>query len=260
MMIRVDMYCLNCGGVNEVYDGHPASADRRCWKCKKPMGEAAMEDYEHRLEAFRNASVLPAENIQVTEDSWETEEEQTEGDSWEEEDHSSEESQATTEMQEAVVEEEPQMSEEEARAKEKELVQQAMKDGSWSRVPSVAMTRAASKVMVTTGNGLTRYDTLKEVDVVSAEVVYSYDFFHDIFSATRHLQDERVVPVQQLMKDAQREAIDDIRVEALKLGCNAVLNLNLNYVEIGQKSRMIGVIANGTAVKVRSKSRSKTDQ
>ncbi|MEQ9327557.1 MAG: YbjQ family protein [Rhodospirillales bacterium] len=87
--------------------------------------------------------------------------------------------------------------------------------------------------------------------VVAGEAVMGTNIFRDFFASVRDVVGGRVGSYEKVLKDAKREALDDLAEEARKLGANAVLGVDLDYEVVGGDNKtMLIVSANGTAVKL----------
>jgi uncharacterized protein YbjQ (UPF0145 family) len=50
------------------------------------------------------------------------------------------------------------------------------------------------------------------------------------------------------MRDARRTALYELKKEAYEVGANAVVGVDLDYVELSAHSTMVMLVASGTAV------------
>lgn len=113
------------------------------------------------------------------------------------------------------------------------------------------MKQRAQSVLLTTEqfpSGLTIADRL---GIVTAECVFGMHMFKDLFAVGRDIFGGRSDAIQNTMKDARNTALDELRIEAAKLGANAVIAVDLDYSEIsGGGKSMLFLVASGTAVRV----------
>ena len=74
-----------------------------------------------------------------------------------------------------------------------------------------------------------------------------------LFAAFRDFFGGRSKAVQDTLRDARRTVLAELRKEALMVGADAVIAIDLDYQEIsgGQKHGMLMLVASGTAVKVK---------
>jgi uncharacterized protein YbjQ (UPF0145 family) len=92
----------------------------------------------------------------------------------------------------------------------------------------------------------------KRIEIVTAEVAYGMNIFKDLFAGVRDIVGGRSEAVQKTMRDARRTALYELKKEAYEVGANAVVGVDLDYVEISSNSNMIMLVASGTAVVIES--------
>lgn len=92
------------------------------------------------------------------------------------------------------------------------------------------------------------------IDLITAECVYGMNLFSDLFMEFRDVFGGRSATVQKAFKDARTIAMDELRREALEIGGNAIVGIDLDYNEIsgGGKRGMLLLVASGTAVKLKA--------
>lgn len=91
------------------------------------------------------------------------------------------------------------------------------------------------------------------LDIVTAEVVIGMHLFKDMASALRDTFGGRSQTMQSGLRDARKAALAELRQEALDLGADAVVGVDLDYSEIsGGGKSMLFLVASGTAVKLQS--------
>lgn len=87
--------------------------------------------------------------------------------------------------------------------------------------------------------------------IVTAECAYGMNVFKDIFAGLRNIVGGRSKAVQQTMRDARETVLYELKQEAHRLGADAVVAVDLDYVQIGDGGwSMVMLVASGTAVKV----------
>ena len=113
-----------------------------------------------------------------------------------------------------------------------------------------ALQAAASRIILTTESSLDlRIE--RRLDIITAEVVIGMHLFRDIASAFRDTFGGRSATMQKGLRDARKTALDELRREALALGADAVVAVDLDYSEIsGGGKSMLFLVASGTAVKL----------
>ena len=88
----------------------------------------------------------------------------------------------------------------------------------------------------------------KRIEIVTAEVAYGMHFFKDMFAGVRDLVGGRSEAVQRTMRDARRTALYELKREAHSVGANAVVGVDLDYVDLSTGGNMVMLVASGTAV------------
>lgn len=124
--------------------------------------------------------------------------------------------------------------------------------GNWSGIPIQVKQQALAGIVISTTPFVSNRNIEQELGVVGAECVYGMNLFKDIFAAIGDVVGGRSRTAERVFKDARTAAIDDLRVEALKLGADAVVGMHIQYSELtgGGKNGMLLAIATGTAVKL----------
>ena len=90
---------------------------------------------------------------------------------------------------------------------------------------------------------------LQRLDIVTAEVVVGMHLFKDVAAAFRDVFGGRSSAMQNGLRDARVTALTELRREALALGADAVVGVDLDYSEIsGGGKSMLFLVASGTAV------------
>ena len=103
-----------------------------------------------------------------------------------------------------------------------------------------------SRVVVSTTNELTTHEILQYVGPVFGEVVSGTNMFRDVDAAVADFFGGRAESYEQLLMRSRTEAIFEMQQRAERLGCNAVVGVDVNYESIGKS--MFLVCASGTAV------------
>lgn len=90
------------------------------------------------------------------------------------------------------------------------------------------------------------------IEIVTAECAFGISIFKDLFAGVRNIVGGRSKAVQQTMRDARRTALYELKVEANLVGANAVVGVDLDYVELSAGGSMVMLVASGTAVVIES--------
>ena len=94
-------------------------------------------------------------------------------------------------------------------------------------------------------------DVVERLEIITAECVLGMNIFKDIGSSLRDLIGGRNEAYQTALKDARKAVLLDLKREALQLGADAVVGVDLDYSEIsGGGKSMLFLVASGTAVRL----------
>lgn len=88
----------------------------------------------------------------------------------------------------------------------------------------------------------------KRIEIVTAECAFGMNMFKDLFAGVRDIVGGRSEAVQKTMRDARRTALYELKKEAYEVGANAVVGVDLDYVELSATGSMVMLVASGTAV------------
>lgn len=89
------------------------------------------------------------------------------------------------------------------------------------------------------------------VGIVVGEAILGANIFKDIFGAIRDIVGGRAGAYEDEMRRARDIAFSEIEAEAIALGANAIVGIDLDYEVIGSKGAMMMVSISGTAVRIR---------
>lgn len=91
----------------------------------------------------------------------------------------------------------------------------------------------------------------QRIEVVTAECAFGMNIFKDLFAGVRNIVGGRSEAVQRTLRDTRRAALYELKKEAFEVGANAVVGVDLDYVELAATgSTMVLLVASGTAVRV----------
>ena len=88
----------------------------------------------------------------------------------------------------------------------------------------------------------------QRIEVVTAECAFGMNIFKDLFAGGRDIVGGRSEAVQKTMRDSRRTALYELKKEAYEVGANAVVGVDLDYVELSAGGSMVLLVASGTAV------------
>ena len=121
------------------------------------------------------------------------------------------------------------------------------------KITPVELAHLKSKIMLTTETSPQGVDIVERVEIITAETVLGMNIFRDLFAGIRDVVGGRSKATQKVLRDARKICLSELKEEALMLGADAVIGVDLDYSEIsgGGKSGMIFLVVSGTAVKTK---------
>ena len=135
--------------------------------------------------------------------------------------------------------------------KSEEDIKKAIANKDYESLPASVIEELAKGVIVTTESHMPDYRVLQRIEVVSAECVFGMNMFKDFFAGVRDIFGGRSASSQKALREARRLCLAELRREALMVGANAVVAVDLDYSEIsGDEKSMLFLVATGTAVTV----------
>ena len=90
----------------------------------------------------------------------------------------------------------------------------------------------------------------KRIEIVTAECAFGMNIFKDLFAGVRDIVGGRSEAVQKTMRDSRKTALYELKKEAYEVGANAVVGVDLDYVELSTAGSMVMLVASGTAVRI----------
>lgn len=90
----------------------------------------------------------------------------------------------------------------------------------------------------------------ERIEIVTAECAFGMNIFKDLFAGVRDIVGGRSEAVQKTMRDSRRTALYELKKEAHAVGANAVVGVDLDYVELSAAGSMVLLVASGTAVRI----------
>lgn len=86
--------------------------------------------------------------------------------------------------------------------------------------------------------------------IVTGEVIVGANIFKDLFAGIRDIVGGRAGAYEGALRDARRQAYEELRYEAERMGADAVVAVDMDYEVVGQGGSMLMVSISGTAVKL----------
>ena len=88
----------------------------------------------------------------------------------------------------------------------------------------------------------------KRIEIITAECAFGMNIFKELFAGVRDIVGGRSKAVQESMRDSRRTALYELKKEAHAVGANAVVGVDLDYMELSSGGTMVLLVASGTAV------------
>ena len=88
----------------------------------------------------------------------------------------------------------------------------------------------------------------KRIEIVTAECAFGMNIFKDLFAGVRDIVGGRSEAVQKTIRDSRKTVLYELKKEAYEVGANAVVGVDLDYVELSSAGSMVMLVASGTAV------------
>ncbi|MDO5074702.1 MAG: heavy metal-binding domain-containing protein [Bacteroidales bacterium] len=86
--------------------------------------------------------------------------------------------------------------------------------------------------------------------VVTSETIIGANFVRDLFASIRDFVGGRSGSYEEVLREAKNTALQELQTEAMRMGADAVVGIDLDYETIGANGSMLMVTASGTAVKL----------
>ena len=103
-----------------------------------------------------------------------------------------------------------------------------------------------NSIMVTSGYNFEGYRIIKYCDYISAETVFGMGMFKSLLASISSVVGAESEAFNNKIKEAKARAVYEIRKNALELGANAIIGIDIDFSMIA--GEMVVIIASGTAV------------
>jgi uncharacterized protein YbjQ (UPF0145 family) len=87
--------------------------------------------------------------------------------------------------------------------------------------------------------------------VVTGEAILGANIFKDIFASIRDIVGGRSAAYEAELQKARNIAFEEMSRQALDLGANAIVGIDIDYETVGAQGGMLMVSVSGTAVTIR---------
>jgi len=103
-------------------------------------------------------------------------------------------------------------------------------------------------MLITTTATLQDRKIRKYIGVVTGEAILGANIFKDFFAGIRDIVGGRSAAYEKELRRAKEIAMEEMQMEARRLGANAIIGVDLDYETVGKS--MLMVSASGTAIEV----------
>ena len=117
-----------------------------------------------------------------------------------------------------------------------------------TQVAADAQKEAAISSITLTTETAPNLKITKRIEIVTAECAFGMNIFKDLFAGVRDIVGGRSEAVQKTMRDSRKTVLYELKKEAFEVGANAVVGVDLDYVELSNAGSMVMLVASGTAV------------
>ena len=105
-------------------------------------------------------------------------------------------------------------------------------------------------MLVTTTSTLQGKQITRYLGIVSGETIIGANVFRDFFAGIREIVGGRSGSYEEVLRQAKDTALKEMQQQAMTMGANAVIGVDLDYETVGSNGSMLMVTASGTAVVV----------
>lgn len=103
-------------------------------------------------------------------------------------------------------------------------------------------------MLVTTTPNVEGKRIIKYCGIVCGEAILGANLFKDLFAGIRDLVGGRSGTYERELQRARDIALKEMEEQALRMGANAIVGIDLDYEVLGQNNGMLMVSTSGTAV------------
>lgn len=103
-------------------------------------------------------------------------------------------------------------------------------------------------MIITTTPSIEGKNIVKYLGIVSSEAVVGANIVRDLFASIRDIVGGRTGSYESVLREAKDSALRELEENAMRLGANAVVGIDLDYETVGANGSMLMVAASGTAV------------
>ncbi len=111
-----------------------------------------------------------------------------------------------------------------------------------------------SSIIITTETYAPDLAIDQRLDLITAECACGINVFKDFITSVSDIAGGRSKTTQNILREARKNVLAELRNEAAELGAHAVVGVDLDYSEFSSKDKsMLFVVASGTAVTLKGR-------
>ena len=104
--------------------------------------------------------------------------------------------------------------------------------------------------IITTTPSFPNHEIELVIDVITSECVFGMNIFRDFFAGMTDFFGGRSEASQKVLRDARNTCLYELKKEAVELGGDGIVGVDLDYSEISGKGKgMLFLVASGTVVR-----------
>ena len=103
-------------------------------------------------------------------------------------------------------------------------------------------------MLVTTTSTLQGKQITRYLGIVSGETIIGANVFRDFFAGIRDIVGGRSGSYEEVLRQAKDTALKEMQQQAMAMGGNAVIGVDVDYETVGSNGSMLMVTASGPAV------------
>ena len=107
-------------------------------------------------------------------------------------------------------------------------------------------------MIITTTHSIEDHKIIEYLGICSGEAIIGANIIRDVFANVRDIVGGRTGSYETVIRSGKDTAIADMKAQALQMGGNAIVGVDLDYEVVGDRGSMMMVVASGTAVLVAS--------
>ncbi len=103
-------------------------------------------------------------------------------------------------------------------------------------------------MLITTTNTIEGKKITKYIGLVSGETIIGANIFKDLFAGIRDIVGGRSGSYEAVLREGKNTAVIEMQQQAMAMGANAIIGVDLDYETVGAGGSMLMVTATGTAI------------